>query len=179
MKTDIDLIPMYHYDRIERITIDDIKSWGVKAVAVDIDNTLCYDATKRFIGNSKKWVENIRKSGIPVIIVSNARKSRALKIAGTLGIPCVPIGGKPKSEPFFTAADMLNVGISEIAFIGDQIFSDVKGANKAGAVSVYVEPPAKEIVFYFFYRYRRYKERPVIKRMLELERSSGEEHKVR
>ena len=176
---DINLIPMYHYDRIENISLDDIRSWGVKAVAIDIDNTICYDATRRFIGESRQWVERVRDSGIPIMIVSNANRSRAMKIARTLALPCVPIAKKPKAEPFLKAAEILGVDVRDIAFVGDQIFSDVKGANEVGAVSVYVEPPAKEIVFYFFYRYRRYKERPVIKRMLELEKLSGEKHKVR
>lgn len=176
---DINLIPMYHYDRIENISLDDIRSWGVKAVVIDIDNTICYDATRRFIDGSKQWVERVKSSGIPMMIVSNANRSRAMKIARELSLPCVPIAKKPKPESFLKAAETLKVDVREIAFVGDQIFSDVKGANEVGAVSVYVEPPAREIVFYFFYRYRRFKERPVIKRMLELEKRSGENHRVR
>lgn len=176
---DMTLIPLYHYDRIENITAKDIRSWGVEAIALDIDNTICYDATKRFIGNSRQWVEDLKKSGIPIVIVSNAGKRRAIKIAKMLSLPCVPLANKPKKEPFYKAADLLNVDVCKIAFIGDQIFSDVKGANEVGAVSVYVEPPSREIVFYFFYRYRRYKEKPIIKYMLELEQKSGEAHKVR
>ncbi len=176
---DINLIPEYHYDSIEDITLDDIRSWNVKAVALDIDNTLCYDATKRFIGNSRQWVERLKDSEIPIIIVSNAGKKRAMKIAEILNLPCVPLAKKPKHEPFYKAAEMLNVDVKDIAFIGDQIFSDVKGANEVGGVSVYVKPPSKEVVFYFFYRYKRHKEKPIIKYMLELEQKSGQKHKVR
>ncbi len=175
----INLIPMYHYDSIESITLDDILSWGVKAVALDIDNTLCYDATKRFIGNSRQWVENLKESGIPVAIVSNAGKKRAMEIAKMLKLPCVPAAKKPKHKPFYEIAEMIGVDVSDIAFIGDQIFSDVKGANEVGGVSVYVEPPSREVVFYFFYRYKRHKEKPIIKYMLELEQKSGQKHKVR
>ncbi len=176
---DINLIPMYHYDRIENITVEDINSWGVKAVALDIDNTICYDATKRFIGNSRQWVEKLKNSGLPIVIVSNAGKRRAMKIAKLLDLPCIPMANKPKKAPFFKAAEILGVEVRDIAFVGDQIFSDVKGANEVGAVSVYVEPPSKEIVFYFFYRYRRYREKPIIKHMLSLEEKSGEKHRVR
>lgn len=176
---DMNLIPMYHYDRIENITLKDIHSWGVKAIALDIDNTLCYDATKRFIGNSRQWVETLKKSGIPIVIVSNAGKRRAKQIAKLLSLPCIPMAKKPNKEPFLKASELLGVDISQTAFVGDQIFSDVKGANEVGAVSVFVEPPSKAIVFYFFYRYRRYKEKPIIKYMLELERKSGKPHKVR
>ena len=168
----VNLLPHYHYKKIEDITVEDIKSWGVKGVAIDIDNTICYDATKKFIGNSRQWVEYIIKSGIPIMIVSNANALRAVKIGKMLGIPCIPLAKKPSPQPFMKAADILGLDIKEIAFIGDQIFSDIKGANDVGAVSVYVEPPAREIVFYFFYRYRRFREKPVIKRMFEIEKGN-------
>lgn len=176
---DISYIPQYHYRRIEDITKEDILSWGVKGIGIDIDNTVCYDATTKFIGNSKQWVEDIKAAGIPIMIVSNANYSRAMKIGKMLSLPCVAVAKKPKPDGFFKGAELLGVDISEFAFIGDQIFSDIKGANDAGAVSVYVEPPAKEIVFFFFYRIRRFRERPHIKNMLRLEEKSVTPHKVR
>ena len=172
------LIPHYHYKRIDEITPEDIFSWGVKGVAIDIDNTICYDSTAIYIGRAKEWVESMRGK-IPLMIVSNANASRAMYIAKKLNIPCIPMAKKPNIKPYNKAAKILGLDIGEIAFIGDQIFSDVKGANCAGAVSVYVEPPAKEIIFYFFYKYRRFKEKPIIRKMLELERISALPHKVR
>lgn len=179
MAIDMNLIPMYHYENVEEITAESVRSWGAKAVAIDIDNTICYDATSRFIGNSRRWVETLKETGIPVMIVSNAGRRRAMKIAKMLSLECIPLAKKPKHDAFFKAADILGVQVSEIAFVGDQIFSDVKGANEVGAISVYVKPPSKEIVFYFFYRYKRHKEKPIIKYMSELEKASGEKHKVR
>lgn len=176
---DISYVPQYHYKRIEDITVDDIYSWGVKGIGIDIDNTVCYDATKRFIGNSEKWVESIKNTGIPVVIVSNARNSRVEKIAKMLSLPFVSLAKKPKTDGFKRGTEIIGIDINDFAFIGDQIFSDIKGANDAGAVSVYVEPPAKEIIFFFFYRIRRFMERPHLKNMREIEKSSEIPHKVR
>ncbi len=176
---DLSYIPQYHYKRIEDITEEDIASWNVKGIGIDIDNTVCYDATTKFIGSSRQWIERIKKAGIPVVIVSNARRSRASKIAGLLSLDYIALAKKPKTDGFVKGADIIGVDVSELAFIGDQIFSDIKGANDAGAVSVYVEPPAREIVFFFFYRIRRLMERPHIKNMLEIEKNSRIPHKVR
>ena len=96
-----------------------------------------------------------------------------------LSLPYVGLAKKPKTDGFFKAAQMLGLDVRNMAFIGDQIFSDIKGANDAGGVSVYVEPPAKEIVFFFFYRIRRLMERPHIKNMLCLEEKTGVKNKVR
>ncbi len=172
------LIPHYHYRRIEEITLEDIYSWGVKGIAIDIDNTICYDSTAIYIGKAKEWVESMRGK-IPLMIISNANATRAMYIAKRLKLPCIPLAKKPNIKPYNKAARILGLDVCDVAFIGDQIFSDVKGANAAGAVSVYVEPPAREIIFYFFYKYRRFKERPVIIKMLELEKNSGLPHKVR
>lgn len=176
---DISYIPQYHYKRIEDITLDDIHSWGVKGIGIDIDNTVCYDATAKFIGNSKSWIESVKNAGIPVVIITNTNKPRARLIARKLKLPFIGRAGKPKTDGFKSGADIIGIETKDLAFIGDQIFSDIKGANDAGAVSVYVEPPAKEILFFFFYRIRRYMERPHIKNMHEVEKNSEIPHKVR
>lgn len=176
---DLSYIPQYHYKKIEDITKGDILSWGVKGIGIDIDNTICYDATTRFVGKSRQWIEDIKSMGIPFIIVSNANYSRAVKIGKMLSLPYVGLAKKPKPDGFNKAAQMLGIDVKDMAFIGDQIFSDIKGANDTGAVSVYVEPPAKEIVFFFFYRIRRFRERPHIKNMLELEEKTEIKNKVR
>lgn len=173
------LIPHYHYERADKISIHDIISWGVRAVAVDIDNTICYDGTTRFIGDCEKWISDIKQSGLPIIILSNALTARAKRVAAKANIPYISNANKPKTDGFFKVAERLNLDVSEIAFIGDQVFADVQGANTAGGVSVLVDPAKTEISLYFFYKYRRFKEKPVRKRMLEMESKSGVPHKVK
>lgn len=178
-QTDDILIPHYHYERADKITVQDILSWGVKAVAVDIDNTICYDATTKFLGDCEKWINNIRQSGLPVIILSNATTGRANRVAKKAGLRCISMANKPAPDGFLKAAEMLDLKVEEIAFIGDQVFSDVKGANAVGGVSVLVDPAKTEYSFYFFYKYRRWKEKPVRKLVAELEKQSGVPHKVK
>lgn len=173
------LIPHYHYQSVDRIGIEDVLSWGVKAVAVDIDNTICYDATSRFIGDCEKWIKNLIQSGIPVVILSNATYFRAKRVATKLHIPFVALANKPDSSGFYKVAEMLDLKTEEIAFIGDQVFADVVGANKTGGVSVLVEPTKKEYSFYFFYKRRRRKEKPVKKYIKTLEEQTGVPHKVK
>lgn len=176
---DLTYIPHYHYKRVTDITVSDVLSWGVGGIALDIDNTLCYDATTKYIGEAEKWINGMKKSGIPMCIVSNGNISRVVKIGKKLGLPYIGLAGKPKKDAFLKGAELLGLDVSDVAFIGDQIFSDVKGANTAGAVSVFVEPPSREIIFFFFYRIRRYRERPYVAFMNELEEKTGIPHTVR
>lgn len=173
------LIPHYHYERADKISVQDILSWEVKAVAVDIDNTICYDATTKFIGDCEKWISNVKQSGIPIVILSNATTGRANRVAKKAGLRCISMANKPATDGFFKIAEMLDLKVEEIAFIGDQVFSDVKGANTAGGVSVLVDPAKTELSFYFFYKYRRMKEKPVRRLIAELEKQTGVPHKVK
>ena len=60
---------------------------------------------------------------------------------------------------FFKAAKILNVDISELAMIGDRLFTDVMGANNAGAISIKVDPFEPEKLFAEKFRKERKKER--------------------
>ncbi len=164
-------LPDYHYHRLDEITPEDIALWGVKAVALDIDNTICYDSTLRFIGEAEKWIKSMKKL-FPVGIVSNADLPRTLYLKWRLKIPGVGMAGKPKVKAFHKGAALMNVKPSEMAIIGDQIFTDVKGGNDAGCVTVFLDKAAEEKVLRRFYAKLRKREEPYIKEMLKREQEA-------
>lgn len=57
---------------------------------------------------------------------------------------------------------MMGVDITEFAMIGDQLFADIKAANKCGAIGVRVDPLEGETRFKHYYAKRRRKEEPVL-----------------
>lgn len=143
---DNDLIPDYFYNRLVDITPTDLQKMGAKAVALDIDNTVAVDALYRIFDGVPDWIRQTTAAGFPVMILSNTWAWRAKYISGKLGhIPYIPYADKPDAKNFFKAAEMLGVDISELAMIGDQLFTDIRGANNAGAISVRVRPMYKEV----------------------------------
>ena len=155
-------MPKYRYKSVLDITVEDLQKMGAKAVALDIDNTICNDGKQNCISGLEEWLENVQKSGISVMILSNAMPRRPKNVSKKLGIPYLSMARKPKAHKLIKAAQMMNVEIHQLAMVGDQLFADVMAANACGAIAIRVEPLEGETRFKKFYENRRAKETPVI-----------------
>lgn len=154
-----DAYPDYEYKRITDITIEDLYKMGAKAVAVDLDNTTVLDSTLHAPGGVKEWLRDVRAAGFPVIIISNTYPIRAWLLSKKFGrLPWISFAEKPNTGAFFKAAKRLHVNVEDMAMIGDRLFTDVMGANKAGAISIKVDPFEPEKLFAKKFRKERKKE---------------------
>ena len=150
-------IPQYFFDKITDITPDDIISMGGTAVGIDLDNTTVYDSALKLFDGTKEWLEKVQNAGLPVVIVTNTYNTRAKIISKKMGnIPFIANAEKPDADCFRKAVMITGTDISGFVMIGDQLFTDIQGANNAGAISVRVRPRSKEILALFhFLRIRK------------------------
>ena len=105
----------------------------------------------------------MKSVGIKLLIVSNNKAERVTPFAETLGLHFVPNGAKPLPKGFKQAiAELRAEGIpkNRIAAVGDQIFTDILGANLAGIRSVFVYPIEFETSLPF--RFKRTIEKPLL-----------------
>ena len=152
--------PAYFYDSITDITPEDIFSMGGKAVGIDLDNTCVYDSTDTLFHGVKDWLQSMHENGIPVIIITNTYNFRAKVISRLMGnLPYIADANKPSPACFLKAAEMTGVNLSEFVMIGDQLFTDIQGANNAGAVSVRVKYKKREIMMWPYFLMIRRRER--------------------
>lgn len=163
-------IPKYRYKSVLDITAEDLHKMGAKAVALDIDNTICNDGKDNCIEGIEEWIFNIQNAGIKLMIISNAIGSRPRKIAQRLGLSYLSFARKPLPHKLIKGAEMLGVKTGELAMVGDQLLADIKAANACGAISIRVEPLKGETRFKRYYARRREKEIPYIK---EFEKEHG------
>ncbi len=152
-------LPKYKFNSILDITIEDLQKMGAKAVCFDLDNTTLYDSSYKPLAGVYEWVKYIKKSGMPIMILSNTYPLRAKRVARKFGVDYTALSKKPETKAFFIAAERMRVDVSEIAMIGDQLYADILGANEAGAISVWVKPFMVEWLFAKKYRRRRSLER--------------------
>lgn len=138
------LKPQYRFNCILDITAEDLKSAGAKIVLLDADNTLSFHGSQKPLSGVPEWIEEIKKSGINLVIVSNNSKDRIKPFADKLGLAFVSKGAKPLPKGFKKACDMFGVSTKEAAVIGDQIFTDVLGGNLIGAKVFLTEPLGPE-----------------------------------
>ena len=163
MKDEKLLIPKYRFKSIIDVTHDDLKNMGAKAIGLDIDNVIAPDGTFRYIDGIKDWVNNILAEGIKITIISNGTIFRVRKVSDYLGgLPFIHLSLKPSPKSLIKAAERMNVDITEMAMLGDQLFSDIKAANRCGAIPVRIDPIEAKSLYPHYYAWKKKREKPYL-----------------
>lgn len=137
------LIPCHLAESIYWLTPQRLRKAGIKLVLADLDNTLTPYEESLPSPALRAWKEELEENGVTLFVVSNSRKSRRCPdFCEALGVPCVRHAGKPSRKGFIQALAETGVSAEETIMVGDQIFTDILGANRAGITSVLVRPMA-------------------------------------
>ncbi len=114
---------------------------GVRLLLADLDNTLTPYSSEIPTDRVRQWKEELAGQGITLFVVSNSRKAtRVPHYCDDLGIGYVRHSGKPGIRGFLQAMEQTGCNPRETLMVGDQIFTDVLGAKRAGIPVVLVEP---------------------------------------
>ena len=114
---------------------------GIRLVLADLDNTLAAYQQTRPTAEIVAWKDALSQAGIQLFLLSNSRKpGRAQDFAQALGIPYQGHSGKPKKAGYLRAMEGMDCKPEETIMVGDQIFTDILGANNAGVVPLLVRP---------------------------------------
>ncbi len=142
------LKPKAIFDKVTDIKISFLKENNIKAVILDVDNTLI-DLDRRPLENSEKWVDELKKANIKICIASNScKKGKVSNVAKQLDVPFIYFSTKPFKRGLKKAQKLLDEKAESIAEIGDQLFTDVLGANRMKMFSILTIPisPEKNII---------------------------------
>lgn len=138
------LYPKHFVASIYDIDLEMLKRNGVKAILTDLDNTLVAwniaDAPDELVA----WLDMVNNQyGFDVIIVSNNNGGRVKKFADPLGLHYIAPARKPLPIGFKRALTEFGYHAKEVVFLGDQLFTDVLGANSVGIEVIHVQPVVK------------------------------------
>ena len=159
------LYPDCYFNKITDIDIDTFKKNNIKAIILDVDNTLL-DFDLNIVDGLESWFKELSDNGIKGVIVSNSNKPDKIeRVANLLGIDYIKFACKPLRRGLKKAQKMLDIDNKQIAVIGDQIFTDVIGANRCKMFSILVKPLAEKDLW--MTRFKRPIENFVIKRYLK------------
>ena len=113
---------------------------GYQYMIIDVDNTITawndYQASDKLIN----WITEVKKKGFRICLLSNNQQNKVQEFAMELGVIAAPKGGKPFSQAFQSALTALGADANNTLIIGDQLFTDILGGNRAGLYSILVEP---------------------------------------
>lgn len=126
---------------IFEITGAALKRRGVRLLLADLDNTLVPYGVPLPDERLKAWRDDLAAHGVTLFILSNNRhESRPRIFAEGLGVPYIGHAGKPKTPSFYRAMEQAGVTKEQTAIVGDQIFTDILGGNRAGVSTILVRP---------------------------------------
>lgn len=117
-----------------------LKKRGVRLVFLDVDNTLMPYGTSTATPELSGWVEKMENAGLELFILSNNKGNRPEIFARQLGLEFIGRARKPKTEKMLSVCREKGISAQECALIGDQIYTDILCAKRAGAVGVLVRP---------------------------------------
>ena len=114
---------------------------GFRLLLADLDNTLVPYGVPLPDERLKRWRDDLSTHGVTLFILSNNRKEhRPRTFAEALDVPYIGHAGKPKTPSFLKAMEQMGVTREQTAIVGDQVFTDVLGGNRAGVSAILVEP---------------------------------------
>lgn len=123
---------------------------GFRGIIFDIDNTLVEhgaDADQRAID----LIAKLKKIGFKVCLISNNKEERVSRFNREIKVKFIHNAQKPARKNFIKATKLMGTTIENTVFIGDQLFTDVFGANRVGMLTYFVKPigPKEEIQIVF------------------------------
>ncbi len=135
------LKPDAHFARVSDVPFSLLERFKAKAIFLDTDNTLAPRDSDEYPAKELGWLTQAKQRGYKLCIVSNGRPGRIKRSSKILGIPCfINPAFKPLPFGFLKAAKSFGLDPSECVMIGDQLFTDILGANLAGCKSILVDP---------------------------------------
>lgn len=132
-------LPQYIFPKITDISPDFLHRHGFRLLLMDFDNTMLPYTDNTPTPELLAWMETMKNGGITLCIVSNSRKPRVPDFSEKYGIPCVTRAAKPFTRGIREAMERFGADKSQTALVGDQIYTDVLGANCAGVGSLIVK----------------------------------------
>lgn len=138
--------PEEYVDSSYTIDYETLYEKGIRGIIYDIDNTLVEHgkpATERAV----RLFEKLRAIGFDTCLISNNKEPRVKPFAEAVGSKYVYDAHKPSRTNYIKAMELMGTDTGNTYFIGDQLFTDVYGANRAGIPSILVKPihPKEEI----------------------------------
>ena len=155
-------IPDMYVQSIYKIDYKKLKKQNIKCLLFDLDNTLV-PYTESVPSSDVKELFHALENDFKVIIFSNSNKKRLRPFKEILNVDVAFSSRKPFKKKYLKIMKIYGFKPEEIACIGDQLMTDILGANKRGCYSIFVNSiGTKEPIWT---RFNRFFERIVLKKL--------------
>lgn len=136
------LLPRIIVEHLTDVTPELLRQQGVKALLMDFDNTIVPYTTNEPTASMDAWLRKMQASDVFLCVVSNSKKPRVVRFCEAYDLNCVTHSRKPFQKGIREALRRYGLDPKTTALVGDQIYTDVLGANCGGLTSILIQPIA-------------------------------------
>ena len=140
--------PDIYRQSIYDIDYKKLKEQGIKCLIFDLDNTLVPIDEDVPNKNLKEFIFHLEEMGFRVAIVSNSSKNRVCPFKEQLNVDSSFHSCKPFKKKFKKILKLYKLNIYEVILVGDQLLTDILGANRMGFTSILVNQVGKKDYFW-------------------------------
>ncbi len=133
-------VPDIYAKSIYTIDYEKLKRNGIKCILFDLDNTIAplnVDTPDKSI---RDLFNELEAMGFKLIIMSNSPRNRLRSFKEILNVDTSASSKKPLPQKYHKIMKMYNFKDSEVAAMGDQLLTDILGANHVGITSILLNP---------------------------------------
>ena len=112
---------------------------GYRGVVFDIDNTLVPHGAPAD-DRAKKLFKRLEDIGFSSCLISNNQEARVKMFNRDIGTDYICNAHKPSTKNYIRAMEIMGTDRTNTIFVGDQLFTDVWGAKRAGIRNILVRP---------------------------------------
>ncbi|MBC3515339.1 YqeG family HAD IIIA-type phosphatase [Neobittarella massiliensis] len=134
------LRPGYMFRSVADVTINFLKQNNIRGLIIDIDNTLAKHDHPVPAEGVEAWMDKLHQNGIQTVIISNNGYDRVRPFAEIFGVDYICDAKKPLPGSYKKAVAKMGLPKSQVAMVGDQLFTDTLGGNLAGVKTILVNP---------------------------------------
>lgn len=140
------LYPANEVESAYEIDFEGLYLKGYRGVIFDVDNTLVPHGAPADT-QAILFFERLRMIGYSTMLLSNNKEPRVKGFAQAVGSEYIYKANKPSREGYRKAMKQMGTAENTTLFVGDQLFTDIWGANRSGICTYLVKPihPKEEI----------------------------------
>ncbi|NLW77976.1 MAG: YqeG family HAD IIIA-type phosphatase [Ruminococcaceae bacterium] len=156
------LTPTHLFRNVTGITLRFLRTHGIRALVLDVDNTLTAHGSQTLSPEIAAWLRRMRAGGIRLMLASNNTEARVAPFARQLGLDYASFCCKP--APFWLAKAQRKWHLPRraIALVGDQLFTDYLAGSLYGVRVLLVRPMYADVKPTI--RLKRFLEKPFLLR---------------
>ncbi len=133
------LLPTYKLNSVTELTPQMLRARGISLLMLDFDNTIVPYTTDEPTAEMAAWLKMMGQSPVQLCVVSNSKRDRVKIFCKAYGLDCITHAKKPFSKGIKECLAKYHLPAGSCALAGDQIYTDVLGANCAGVNSILVK----------------------------------------